>query len=99
MALPSAEPPLPELITDISDLPRVEQMERAYAALVAAGTNPDGRPNISIRSVARQFEVPHSTLSDRWNGTPTRKEGHEHELVLTVAQEEVLTEWVKVMGC
>ena len=74
-------------------------MECAFSALVAAGTRPDGKPNISIRSIVRQFEVPHSTLSDRWNGTPTRKKGHEHELLLTAAQEEVFTGWVKVMGC
>ena len=98
MALPPTEPPVPELISDISDLSQAQRMERAFAALVAAGTRPDGKPNISIRSIVRQFEVPHSTLSDRWNGTPTRKEGHEHELLLTAAQEEVFTEWVKVMG-
>ncbi|KAF8235672.1 hypothetical protein L208DRAFT_1213046, partial [Tricholoma matsutake] len=44
------------------------------------------------------YEVPQSTLNDQWNGTPTCKEGHVHELLLTPAQEEVLVKWIKVMG-
>jgi hypothetical protein len=99
MSPPSSEPPLPELILDLSDLTQVQRMELAFAALVASGTKPDGNPNLSIRQTAIQYEVPRSTLNDRWNGTPTCKEGHAHELLLTTAQEEVLVEWIKVMGC
>jgi hypothetical protein len=74
-------------------------MEHALTTLVASGTKPDGKPNLSIRKVAMEFEVPQSTLTSRWNGTPMHKEGHAHELLLMAAQEEVLTEWIKVMGC
>jgi hypothetical protein len=98
MATPPAELPIPELIHDFADLPQAERMEHAMAALRASGTKPDGKPNISIWRVATQFEVPKSTLTDRWNGTHTRKEAHENELLVTAAQEEVLVEWIKVMG-
>jgi len=98
MELPPADPPAPELIPDLADLTQAQRMEHALAALVASGTKPDGKPNLSIRKVAMEFEVPRSTLTGRWNGTLTRKEGHAHELLLTAAQEEVLTEWIKVMG-
>lgn len=73
-------------------------MELAFAALVASGIKLDGNPKLSIRNTALQYNVPRSTLTDRWNGTPTRKEGHAHELLLTSPQEEVLVEWIKVMG-
>ena len=63
-------------------------MEHALAVLVVSGIKPDGKPNFSIRNITKQFNVPCST----------RKEGHAHELLLTAAQEEVLTEWIKVMG-
>jgi hypothetical protein len=73
-------------------------MEHALAVLVASGTKPDGMPNLSICNIAKQFNVPCSTLTNRWHGMPTCKEGHTHELLLTAAQEEVLMEWIKVMG-
>jgi hypothetical protein len=98
MPPPFTEPPLPELTPDLSDLTQAQRMELALAALVTSGIKPDGNPNLSIRKTAIQYEVPRSTLNDRWNGTPTRKEGHAHELLLTAGQEEVLVEWIKVMG-
>jgi Tc5 transposase DNA-binding domain len=51
-----------------------------------------------LDQTAFEYEVPRSTLNDQWNGTPTRKEGHVHELLPTPAQEEVLVKWIKVMG-
>lgn len=92
MPLTPAEPP------DLANMTKGQCMELAFSALVASGTKPDGKPNLSIRNTARLYEVPPSTLTDRWNGTPTRKEGHAHEQLLTPAQEEVLVEWIKVMG-
>src|SRR5204862_2710986 len=38
------------------------------------------------------------TLTDRYNGVRTRAEAHEHEQLLSAAQEEVLVAWIKVMG-
>lgn len=101
MTLPSADPPVPELIPDGPDpsqLALPQRMEHALAALIASGTKPDGNPNLSIRRAAQQFCVPRTTLTSRWNGTRTRKEAHEHQRLLTVAQEEILTDWIKVMG-
>ena len=98
MSLPSNEPPLPELVHNLSDLTKAQRMELALAALIASGIKPDGNPNLSIQKTAIDYEVPCSTLNDQWNGTLTHKEGHTHELLLTTAQEEVLINWIKVMG-
>jgi Tc5 transposase DNA-binding domain len=73
-------------------------MKLALAALVASGTKLDGNPKLSIWKIAAEYNVPHSTLTNRWNGTPTCHEGHTHELLLTPAQEEVFVDWIKVMG-
>jgi hypothetical protein len=91
-------PIMPQSPSELLDLTQVQRMELALAALVASGTKPNGHPNLSIRQTAILYEVPRSTLTDRWNGTLTRKEGHAHELLLTPAQEEVLVDWIKVMG-
>jgi len=96
-SLPS-DPPAPKLVHDFTKLTQVQHMELALAALVASGTKPNRNPNLSIWKTATQYEIPQSTLTDWWNGTPTRKEGHAHKLLLTAAQEDVLVEWVKVMG-
>jgi hypothetical protein len=93
------KPPLPELIPDLLDLTQVQCMELTLAALIASSTKPDGKANLSIQKTAVSYEVPQSMLNDHWNGTPTHKEGHAHELLLTSVQEEVLVEWIKVMGC
>ena len=99
MAESHSEPPalIPDG-PDLTDLTQAQRMEAALTALVASGTKPDGKPNASIRKMAIDYDVPRSTLTDRWNGTPTRTEGHAQELLLTATQEEVLTEWIKVMG-
>jgi hypothetical protein len=98
MPLSPSEPPIPSEPPNLTDLTQARRMELALAALIASGTKPNGLPNLSIRNTATLYQVPRSTLTDRWNGTPTRKEGHAHELLLTPAQEEVLVDWVKVMG-
>jgi hypothetical protein len=58
----------------------------------------DGTHEYKIRSAARDFNVPRSTLANRLNGVQTWKEAHEHERRLTISQEEIVVEWVKVMG-
>ncbi|TFK66354.1 hypothetical protein BDN72DRAFT_743930, partial [Pluteus cervinus] len=42
--------------------------------------------------------VPRTTLTARYNGVPTRRDGHAHELNLAPAEELVLVDWIKVMG-
>jgi hypothetical protein len=98
MSLPPTVPTAPEIHKDLTEMTQDERMELSFAALVASGTKLDGKPNLSIRNTALLYDVPRSTLNDRWNGIPTRKEGHRRELLLTSAQEEVLVEWIKVMG-
>jgi hypothetical protein len=44
------------------------------------------------------YQVPRGTLTDRFNGKLTRKAAHEHEQLLTAAQEEVLVQWIKTMA-
>jgi hypothetical protein len=55
-------------------------------------------PGLSLRSLAVTYKIPRSTLTDRFNGVPTRREGHAQQLKLTPAQETVLAEWIKVMA-
>jgi hypothetical protein len=58
----------------------------------------DGQHVLSLRQAAKDYDVPRSTLTSRFNGMPTRKEAHEREQKLQPAQEKVLVEWIKVMG-
>ena len=96
---PTTDPPTPKLIDDFMNLTLAQWMEHALAALIASGTKPNGYPHLSIWRAATQFDIPWSTLTDWWNGTPTHKKGHTHELLVTAAQEEVLVDWIIVMGC
>ncbi|KAF8240820.1 hypothetical protein L208DRAFT_1230676 [Tricholoma matsutake] len=57
---------------------------------VTSSIKPDGNPNLLVRKMAIQYEIPQGMLNDRWNGTPNYKKGHAHELLLTAGQEEVL---------
>src|SRR2546429_542551 len=86
------EPPIQDLLDEFDHLPQAEHMELALAALVASSTKPDGNPTLSIRRTAQLYAVPRSTLTDQWNGTPTCREGHAHEMLLTSAWEEVFVE-------
>jgi hypothetical protein len=83
---------------DIDSLTQEERMQLAIKAITASGTTPSGRTKLSVRQAATAFYVPHSTLQDRYNGRKTRKEAHAHEQNLTPAQEDIVIEWVKVMG-
>jgi hypothetical protein len=60
----STDPPLPELTPDLSDLTQAQHMELSLTALVTSGIKPDGNPNLSIRKMAIQYELPQSTLND-----------------------------------
>ena len=48
----------------------------------------------SIRSAARKWEAPLSTVSHRLNGRVSRREGHTNQQNLTPAQEEWLVKWI-----
>lgn len=98
MPSPFSKPPVPKLVNNLTLLTQAECMKLALAALVASGTKLDGNPKLSIWKIAAKYDIPHSTLTDHWNGTPTHHKGHAHELLLTPAQEEVFVNWIKVMG-
>ena len=48
----------------------------------------------SIRSAARHFEVPFTTLRDRIAGTKTRAESYEMRQILSNAEEKALVRWI-----
>jgi hypothetical protein len=73
-------------------------IQQAIHAICESGTRPNGHPVLSIRHAATTFGVPQSTLTDHFNSKLTHREAHVDEQNLTVAQEEVLVEWIKVMG-
>lgn len=76
-----------------------ERIKLAIAAIHASGTKPDGvTHDLSFRAAAANFDVPRSTLQDRFDGLPTRAESHEHQQALAPAQEQVLVEWAQTMG-
>ena len=83
---------------DISSLTQEERIQLALKAIVTSGVHASGRTKLSVRQAAVTFNVPRSTLQDRFNGWKTRHEGHAHEQNLTPAQEDIVVEWVKVLG-
>jgi hypothetical protein len=90
MAEPSSPPREP--------VDQESHIQQAIHAIRESGTRPNGHPILSIRHAATTFGVPRSTLTDRFNGKLTHREAHVDEQNLTVVQEEVLVEWIKVMG-
>jgi hypothetical protein len=83
---------------DLDRMGKEQRINCALKALRTSGIKSNGHPCLSIREASRRFNVPHSTLTDRYNGKLTRKDAHEHEQRLSAAQEEVLVEWVKTVG-
>ena len=53
----------------------------------------------SVRKAAEFYSVPRSTLQDRFNGKPTRQEGHSYRQVLSPLQEEMLAKWCLDLEC
>lgn len=74
------------------------RMQEALAAVVASGLTPMGRPKLSLRAAAKQYNVPPTTLTGRYNGRTTCANGHIDQQKLTPSQENVLKDWIKVMG-
>jgi hypothetical protein len=97
-ALTFPHPPTMECPLDLESLAVEERIQHSLKAIEVAGRHPDGRLKLSIRKAAETFRVPRSTLTNRFNGVRTRKEAHAHQQNLAPAQEEVLVEWIKVMG-
>ena len=85
-------------VPNLADLTQEVRIQLALDAIQASGMKPDGQHKLSLRRAAKDFDVPRSTLTGRYNGTRTRKEAHECEQKLKPTQEEILVEWIKVMG-
>lgn len=98
MATPASHIPSLNLPPELDALPQEERIQLAIKAINNSSRKPDGTPSLSARQAALAFNIPRSTLTDRLNGKPTRSEAHAHEQALTPVQEEVLVEWIKVMG-
>ncbi|KAK3896436.1 hypothetical protein C8A05DRAFT_20588, partial [Staphylotrichum tortipilum] len=47
----------------------------------------------SIRSIAKEFGIPRSTIQSRLSGTQTRREGSEWQQSLSRIQEDRLAQW------
>src|SRR6266850_1608360 len=84
---------------DISELSKEEHIQLAITAVHASGLKPDSLTTcLSLREAAKFYDVPQGTLTDRYSGVRTRAEAHEHEQLLSTAQEAVVVDWVKVMA-
>lgn len=85
---------------DLHTLTEDTRMDLALAAYQKsqARTDISERQKLSLRGAAKLFNVPRSTLTDRFNGKQTRREAHEHQQNLTSAQEDLLVEWAQSMG-
>lgn len=58
------------------------------------GRKSNGQPN--LRAAADKFEVPYTTLRDRWKGNhKAAHEAHEGQMLLTIEEERALVEWMK----
>jgi helix-turn-helix, Psq domain/Tc5 transposase DNA-binding domain len=85
-------------ILDIDALDQEERLKLAIEAIKKEGFQPNGQPYLSFRQAGIEFNVPKSTLYDRFHGTKDRKDGHEKQRALTAAHEETLVAWIKEMG-
>ena len=86
------------IIPDLTDLNQEKCIQLAIGEIHRSISTSPGLPSLSIRRAHCDFDVPKSTLSDRYNGTPTHQESHHHEHRLTNAQEDVLVQWIKTHG-
>lgn len=73
---------------DLEHLPMEARIQLALTAIEVSGT--------SERKAALYYRVNRGTLQNRIKGIQPRGEAHVEERKLTRAQEDVLTEWVKV---
>lgn len=85
-------------LDEIQNLSQDEHIELAIIGIRNAGKTAQGNDILSLRKAATIYQVTRQTLANRILGMKTRVKAHEHERNLTSAQEDVLVEWVKVMG-
>lgn len=83
---------------DLENKTRAERVELAFKAIERNGYLPNGRTRYSLREAARTFDVPKTTLTERFNGRQTRARAHEHQQRLSPGAEAALVEWIIEMG-
>ncbi|KAJ4488693.1 hypothetical protein C8J55DRAFT_486935 [Lentinula edodes] len=85
-----------DLLEEVESLQLPADCEECLKLAVTAYINSDG--NLSVRGVAKAYDVSHTTLQRRINSGMSQAEAHAHEQNLSPAQEEILLEWIKVQG-
>lgn len=86
---------LPE---DLAGLDDEARLELAVRAILASPISDDGKHELQVRVASRFFEVKRGTLTNQLKGVRPRSEAHAHERVLSDAEEEVLSEWIRSLG-
>lgn len=91
------DPDMPALVPSddgymLQSLSLEEWIERALVTLQRPGNTS------SLCQIAKAYDVPCSTLSDRNKGGMSQVESHSHLQNLSPAQEQVLVKWIKVQG-
>ena len=66
--------------------------ERVCLAVQAC--HADGR---SAREAARTYDIPHSTVANRLNGVPSRRDAQMNNRKLTATEETALVQWILSM--
>jgi hypothetical protein len=90
-------PSAPQML-DLDTLDQEERITLAIKAIKDQGFRPNGNPYLSFRRAAQDFQVPSSTLNDRFHGIQDRKESHSSQRRLSIAHEEILVAWIVEMG-
>lgn len=87
-----------DALADDFDLMSLSQEDRIQRAITAISRYAETGVKYSIRRAAIDYDVPRSTLQDRYNGRLTRVQAHGSQQKLSPAQENILVEWIKVQA-
>jgi hypothetical protein len=74
-------------------------IQRAIVAIKVLGYKRNGKDLVySLTQAAKDFDVPKTTLTERFNGRSTHAQAAQDQQRLTPAQEKVLVAWIKSCG-
>jgi hypothetical protein len=99
-----AMPRLRGLAAQLSDAKRKardvieSKIQAALVVVRSCGRKLSGAPKYPLRQAAEDFEVPRSTLTDRYNGRLTHRQAAVKQQRLPPVQENLIAEWAKVCG-
>jgi len=94
---PKPKPPKPTytfVMPDLAGLSKEEVIQLAVNAVRASWNDDTNTYILSLRQAAIKFNIPHATLTARFNGRSTRQQARESQRRLTRSQEDVLSEWL-----